>query len=78
MKSLKDLTKITLADETGKKEDYDVIGMFKQNDNTYMVYTDKNDDIIGSKVKITSSGFELDSDLTEEEYNLIDEYLLNN
>ena len=78
MKSLKDLTKITLADETGKEEDYNVLGIFNKDNNTYMIYTNKKEDILGSKIKITSSGLELDNDLTEEEYNFIDEYLLNN
>ena len=78
MRDLKELTKITLTDQNGKKEDYDVIGIFNNANNTYMVYTNKDDEIIGSKIKITPLAFELNKDLTEEEYNTIDEYLLNN
>ncbi len=78
MKSLKDLTKITIMDKDGNKEEYNILAIFEKDSKTYIAYVDKEDNIQGARCNLTTTGIALEYDLSDAEYDLIDEYIQNN
>ena len=62
----------------GKLEKCKIIGTFNKNNNLYIVYVDEEDKIQASRCVLEGTSLKLENDLTDAEYDLVDEYLSNN
>jgi hypothetical protein len=74
---MENLTEFTVIGENGKKETYNAMGMFENNGINYIVYEDATGKILASRYKTKGSYLELENDLTEEEFDLVDKFLNN-
>jgi len=62
----------------GKLEKCKILGTFSKNSNFYIVYENKENKILASRCVFNGTCLELENDLTDAEYDLVDEYLSNN
>lgn len=71
-----------LTDENGNKKKCEIIALFQKNNNNYIAYTEEDDknipkDLLVSKFQKNGSSINLISIDTDEEWEIVEQYLEN-